>query len=158
MLIIVSERTKGQFFSLSVLNWKQPNDKFSLHISVNIIYQPESKINQVSVCEINKITVITLIPHISVSRLTSTSREQIPARFGVYNNMRQTHSFHFKQFSVKYLLSLKLSKMFLCMSGLPLERGWLTAKQWPKPSVEHTVVVNGRQRQDHFTKTACRNS
>lgn len=23
-----------------------------------------------------------------------------PARFGAYNNMRQTHSFHFKQLSV----------------------------------------------------------
>lgn len=61
MLIIVSERTKGlvsRFFCIELK--KLLNNKFSAHISVNIIYHQESKRNSVTVqCEINKIAFIT---------------------------------------------------------------------------------------------------
>lgn len=45
MLIIVAERGRGQFFSSSILNCEQLDNRFSPHIPINIIYHQESKRN-----------------------------------------------------------------------------------------------------------------
>lgn len=79
-LLSCLEKSRGQFFSLSLLNWKQSDNRFSLHIPINIIYHQEGKRNEVSVqCEINKRTDITWAAHTgaSIGRLTSSWEEML---------------------------------------------------------------------------------
>lgn len=75
-LLLCLKKSRGQFFSLSVLNWKQPDNRFFPHISIHMIYHQESKRNKVSVRgETNKTTNITWMPHISIGCLTSCWKE-----------------------------------------------------------------------------------
>lgn len=79
-LLLCLENSRGQFFSLLLLNWKQSDNRFSLHIPINIIYHQEGKRNEVSVrCEINKRTDITWAAHTgaSIGRLTSSWEEML---------------------------------------------------------------------------------